>query len=52
MSTYRILGSEVKKLRNREVKLLKVQLGEDNEDATWETDDKIRASYTFLSRVL
>ena len=43
-----ILGSEVKKLRNREVKLVKVQWGDDQGDATWETEDKIRASYPFL----
>lgn len=44
----RILGSEVKKLRKREVKLMKVQWEEDPENATWETEDKIRASYPFL----
>ena len=44
----RILGSEVKKLRNREVKLMKVQRADNPEDATWETEDKIRASYSFL----
>ena len=43
-----ILGSEVKKLRNKEVKLLQVQWGDSPEDATWETEDKIRASYSFL----
>ena len=43
-----ILGSKVKKLRNREVKLVKVQWGDDQGDATWETEDKIRASYPFL----
>ena len=39
----RILGSEDKKLRNKEIKLLKVQWGDNPEDATWETEDKIRA---------
>ena len=43
-----ILGSEVKKLCNKEVKLVKVQWGEDREDAIWEAEDKIRASYLFL----
>ena len=44
----RILGTEVKKLRNREVKLVKVQWSDAEEDATWETKDKIRAAYPFL----
>ena len=44
----RILGSKVKKLRNKEIILLKVQWGDNPEDATWETEDKIRASYPFL----
>ena len=35
----RILGSEVKKLCNKEVKLIKVQWREDREDATWETEE-------------
>ena len=45
----RILGTEVKKLRNHEVKLVKVQWSDAEEDATWETEDKIRATYLFLS---
>ena len=44
----RILGTEVKKLRNREVKLVKVQWGEADEDATWETEEKMRGLYPFL----
>ena len=44
----RILGSEVKKLRNIEIKLMKVQWGDNPEDATWDTEDKIRDSYLFL----
>ena len=44
----RILVSEVKKLHNREVKLMKVQWGDNPKDETWETEDKIRASYPFL----
>ena len=47
----RILGSEVMKLRNREVKLMKVQWEDNQKDATWETKDKIRASYPFSIRV-
>ncbi len=43
-----ILGSEVKKLSKQEVKLKKVQLRDDREDATWETLYKIRTSYPFL----
>ena len=44
----RILGTEIKKLRNREVKLVKVQWGEADEDATWETEEKMRGLYPFL----
>ena len=44
----RILGTEVKKLCNREVKLVKVQWSDAEEDATWETERKIRAAYPFL----
>ena len=42
-----VLEMEVKKLRNREVKLVKVQWSEAQEDATWETEDKTCASYPF-----
>ena len=42
---------EVKKLHNREVKLVKVQWSEAQEDATWETEDKTRASYRFLEGI-
>ena len=44
----RIVGTEIKKLRNREVKLVKVQWSDTKEDATWETEDRIRAAYPFL----
>ena len=44
----RILGMEVKKLRNHEVKLVKVQWRYAEEDTTWETEAKIRAAYPFL----
>ena len=43
-----ILGLEIKKLRNREVKLVKVQWGDDESDATWETEGKLRSLYPFL----
>ena len=43
-----ILGMEVKKLRNREVKLVKVQWSDTEEDVTWETEAKIHAAYPFL----
>ena len=42
-----ILGTEVKKLRNSEVKLVKVQWSDTEEDATWETEDRIRTAYPF-----
>ena len=44
----RTLGMEVKKLRNRGVMLVKVQWSNAEEDATWETEAKIRAAYPFL----
>ena len=44
----RIVGTEIKMLRNREVKLVKVQWSDTEEDATWETEDRIRAAYPFL----
>ena len=40
--------SEIKKLRNREVKLVKVQWGDDESNATWETEQKMRSLYPFL----
>ena len=43
-----ILGSEIKKLRNREVRLVKVQWGDDESNATWETKAKMRSLYPFL----
>ena len=44
----RILGTEVKKLCNREVKLVKVQWSDAEEDTTWETEDRIRTAYPLL----
>ena len=46
-----ILGSEIKRLRNREVKHVKVQWGDDDNNATWETEAKMRSLYPFFSRV-
>ena len=43
-----ILGSEIKKLRNREVRLVKVQWGDDESNATWGTEVKMRSLYPFL----
>ena len=43
-----ILGTEVKKLRNREVKLVKVQWSDAEGEATWETEARIRTAYPFL----
>ena len=44
----RILGSEIKRLRNRKVRLVKVQWGDDESNATWETEAKMRSLYPFL----
>ena len=44
----RILGSEIRKLRNREVRLVKVKRGEGESNATWETEAKMRSLYPFL----
>ena len=44
----RILETEVKKLRNRKVKLVKLQWSDAEEDATWEIEDRIRMAYPFL----
>ena len=43
-----ILRSEIKKLRNREVKLFKVQWGDDDSNVTLETEEKMRSLYPFL----
>ena len=43
-----VLGTKIKKLRNHEVKLVKVQWSDAEEDATWETERKIRVAYPFL----
>ena len=43
-----IVGHDTKQLRNKEVKLVKVQWGEDTEDATWEAEEKMRLSYPYL----
>ena len=42
------LGSEIRKLRNREVRLVKVKRGEGESKATWETEVKMRSLYPFL----
>ena len=44
----RILGTKVKKLRNREVNLVKVQWSNAEGVVTWETEARIRAAYPFL----
>ena len=44
-----ILGSEIWKMRNREIQLVKVQRGDEESDATWETEAKMRSRYPFLS---
>ena len=44
----RIMETETKKLRSKEVKLVKVQWSEAEEDATWETEEKMRGLYPFL----
>ena len=43
-----ILGSEVNKLCNKEVKKVRVQWVKGHENATRETEDNIRTSYHFL----
>ena len=44
----KIVGRDVKQQRNKEVSLVKVQWGEDEADATWEAEEKIRLSYPHL----
>ena len=44
----KIVGHDIKKLRNKEVPLVKVQWGDSIEDATWEAEEKIRNSYPHL----
>ena len=44
----RIMEMKTKKLRSKEVKLVKVQWSEAKEDATWETEEKMRGLYPFL----
>ena len=44
----RILGSEIRKLRNREVRLVKMKRRESESNATWETKAKMRSLYPFL----
>ena len=44
----RILGSEIKKLMKREVRLVKVQWGDDESNTTWETEEKMHSRYPFL----
>ena len=43
-----IVSKEIKKLRNKEVKLMKVQWSIDPNDCTWEVEDKIRNDYPKL----
>ena len=40
-----IVSRETKKLRNKEIKLVKVQWSLDPNDCTWEVEDKIRNDY-------
>ena len=47
----RIVGTEIKKLRNREVKLVKVQWSDAEEDATWETEEEYTLPTLFFLRV-
>lgn len=44
----KIVGRDIKRLRNREVPLVKMQWGDDVVDATWEEEDKIHTSYPHL----
>ena len=44
----RIMETETKKLRSKEVKLVKVQWREAEEDATWEIGEKMHRLYPFL----
>ena len=44
----RIMEMKTKKLRSKEVKLVKVQWSEAKEDATCETEEKMRGFYPFL----
>ena len=44
----RIMEMKTKKLRSKEVKLVKAQWSETEEDATWETKEKMRVLYPFL----
>ena len=44
----RIIGPETRKLRNREVQPARVQWGDDERNATWETETKMRSLYPFL----
>ena len=46
-----ILGSDIKKLRNREVKLLKVQWGDDESNTTWERKRRCVHCTLFFSTV-
>lgn len=43
-----IVGHDVKKLRRKEIKLVKIQWGESAEDATWEPEEKMRLSHPYL----
>ena len=41
----RLLEHDVKKLRNKVMKLVRIQWGNDPADSTWEPEEKIRASH-------
>ena len=43
-----ILAKDVKKLRNKSLKLVKVQWSLDPSDCTWELEDKVRMNYPKL----
>jgi hypothetical protein len=43
-----ILARDVKRLRSKDVPLLKVQWGNDEKDVTWVTEEKMRAEYPDL----
>ena len=50
----RVVGNDMKQLRRKTVKLVKVQWGEDGDDCTWETKESMRATYPklFVGRTL
>ena len=44
----RVVARDEKRLRNKTVKLVKVQWSDNEKDCTWETEDKIRATFLGL----